>query len=40
VTDGKLDTISEHAAQNTSRPDPIRNGGPTNPDTNTRPTPH
>jgi hypothetical protein len=40
MTDGKLDTISEHAAQNTSRPDPIRNGGPTNPDTNTRPTPH
>jgi hypothetical protein len=40
VTDGKLDTVSEKAAQNTSRPDPIRNGGPSNPDTNTRPSPH
>ncbi len=37
-TGGRLDEVNERAFQ-AARPDPIRNGGPANPDTNTRPGP-
>jgi hypothetical protein len=37
-TGGRLDEVTQMAFQ-AARPDPIRNGGPSNPDTNTRPGP-
>ena len=39
ISGARLDTSDEQATRS-ARPDPVRNGGPQNPDTNTRPGPN